>query len=78
MLLMIFTIGVCENEAVQRRAAGILLDLCPVAAPQHHSSGHQGLLSRSGGEIFFLSHWIFVNPMNATLNKRLTYKKGIE
>lgn len=38
--LCIFSLGVCEDEAVQRRAAGILPNVCSVAAPQHHSSGH--------------------------------------
>lgn len=44
---VLFLVGVCENEAVQRRAAGVLSDICPLTASQHHSSGHQGLLSCS-------------------------------
>lgn len=44
-----FSPGVCPNEAVQGRAAGFLLDVCPLAAPQHCCSGHEGLLSCSGG-----------------------------
>jgi len=41
--------GVSEDEAVQGRAPGLLPDLCPLPAPQHGGSGHQGLLSGAGG-----------------------------
>lgn len=47
--ILFYTIGLCENEAVQRRTASILLDVCPLAAPQHRRGGHQGVLSRSRG-----------------------------
>lgn len=45
--------GVCENEAVQRRAAGILPDLCALAAPQHSGRWHQSLPSSSSGGTHF-------------------------
>lgn len=51
------TLGVCKNEAVQRRAAGFLLDICPLAASQHHCSGHQGLLSCSRGEVILCDYF---------------------
>ena len=65
-------LGVCENEAVQRRAAVLLLDIRPLVAPQHRSSGHQGLLSCSwGGILLFISLCVYKLNM---VECRLKYK----
>lgn len=49
---MFLSPGLCPNEAVQGRAAGFVLDFCPIVAPRHYRSGHEGLLSGSRGKTF--------------------------